>query len=44
MRAYDMYLLLKLTKEDITIVDETTFGLDYDSRFFERLSWYAKPI
>ena len=33
---------LNSTKEDITIVDETTFGLDYDSRFFERLSWYAK--
>ena len=43
MRAYDMYFsYLNSTKEDITIVDETTFGLDYDSRFFERLSWYAK--
>ena len=43
MRAYDMYFsYLNSTKEDITIVDETTLGLDYDSRFFERLSWYAK--
>ena len=43
LRAYDMYFsYLNSTKDDITIVDETTFGLDYDSRFYEGLSWYAK--
>ena len=43
MRGYDFYLsYLKSTKKDVTIVDETKFGVDYDSRFFEELSWYAK--
>ena len=43
MRGYDFYLsYLNSTKKDITIVDETKFGVDYDSRFFEELSWYAK--
>jgi putative salt-induced outer membrane protein YdiY len=43
MREYDFYLsYLKSTKKDVTIVDETKFGVDYDSRFFEELSWYAK--
>ena len=43
MRGYDFYLsYLNSTKDNITIVDETTFGVDYDSRFFEELSWYAK--
>ena len=23
-------------------MDETTFGVDYESRFFEELAWYAK--
>ena len=42
MRGYDFYLsYLNSTKKDITIVDETKFGVDYDSRFWE-LSWYAK--
>lgn len=43
MRGYDFYLsYLNSTKKDVTIVDETKFGVDYDSRFFEELSWYAK--
>ena len=43
MREYDFYLsYLNSTKKDVTIVDETKFGIDYDSRFFEELSWYAK--
>ena len=43
MREYDFYLsYLNSTKKDVTIVDETTIGVDYDSRFFEELSWYAK--
>lgn len=43
MRGYDFYLsYLNSTKKGVTIVDETTFGVDYESRFFEELSWYAK--
>lgn len=43
MRGYDFYLsYVNSTKKDLTIVDETKFGIDYDSRFFEELSWYAK--
>ena len=30
------------TKKDQVIVDETKLGIEYDSRFFEQLSWYAK--
>ena len=33
MRAYDFYFLFELKKKDLTIVDETKFGLEYDSRF-----------
>jgi putative salt-induced outer membrane protein YdiY len=43
MRGYDFYLsYVNSTKKDQTIVDETKLGIDYDSRFFEELSWYAK--
>lgn len=43
MRAYDFYFsYLNSKKKDLTIVDETKFGVEYDSRFFEELSWYAK--
>ena len=43
MRGYDFYLsYLNSTKRNVTIVDETTFGVDYESRFFEELAWYAK--
>ncbi len=43
MREYDFYLsYLNSTKEDVAIVEETTLGVNYDSRFFEKLSWYAK--
>ncbi|OUU26068.1 MAG: hypothetical protein CBC04_05630 [Verrucomicrobia bacterium TMED44] len=43
MRGYDFYLsYVNSTKKEVTIVDETKFGVDYDSRFFEELSWYAR--
>ncbi|MDA7756634.1 DUF481 domain-containing protein [Opitutales bacterium] len=43
MRGYDFYLsYVNSTKKEVTIVDETKLGIDYDSRFFEELSWYAK--
>ena len=43
LRKYDMYLSYNnSSKKDQTIVDETKLGLEYDSRFFEQLSWYAK--
>jgi putative salt-induced outer membrane protein YdiY len=43
LRNYDMYLSYNnSSKKDQTIVDETKLGLEYDSRFFEQLSWYAK--
>ena len=43
MRGYDFHLsYLSSTKKDVTIVDETKFGVDYDPRFFEELSWHAK--
>ncbi len=43
LRNYDMYLSYNNSyKKDQTIVDETKLGLEYDSRFFELLSWYAK--
>lgn len=43
IRNYDMYLSYNnSTKKDQVIVDETKLGIEYDSRFFEQLSWYAK--
>ena len=43
IRKYDMYLSYNnSTKKDQVIVDETKLGIEYDSRFFEQLSWYAK--
>ena len=42
-RGYDFYLSYNnSTKKNVTIVDETKFGAEYDSRFFEELAWYAK--
>ena len=29
-------------KTSVTVVDETKFGAEYDSKFYERLAWYAK--
>ena len=43
LRKYEMYLSYNnSSKKDQTIVDETKLGIEYDSRFFEQLSWYAK--
>ena len=43
LRKYDMYLSYNnSSKKDQTIVDETKLGVEYDSRFYELLSWYAK--
>ena len=43
LRGYDLYLSYnKADKKNTPIVDETKFGIEYDSRFFDALSWYAK--
>ena len=43
LRKYDMYLSYNnSSKKDQTIVDETKLGVEYDSKFFEQLSWYIK--
>ena len=43
IRNYDFYLSYNNTsKKDQKIVDETKLGFEYDSRFFEQLSWYSK--
>ena len=43
IRSYDMYVSYNNSnKKDQVIVDETKLGIEYDSRFFEQLSWYAK--
>lgn len=43
IRKYDMYLSYNnSSKKNQTIVDETKLGVEYDSRFFEQLSWYTK--
>ena len=43
IRKYDFYLSYNnSSKENQTIVDETKLGIEYDSRFYEQLSWYAK--
>lgn len=42
-REYDLYLAYNnSSKKDVTVVDETKFGAEYDSKFYERLAWYAK--
>ncbi len=42
-REYDLYLAYNnSSKKDVTVVDETKFGVEYDSKFYERLAWYAK--
>ena len=42
-REYDLYLAYNnSSKNDVTVVDETKFGAEYDSKFYERLAWYAK--
>lgn len=43
LRGYDLYLSYnKADKKNTPIVDETKFGIEYDSRFFDALAWYAK--
>ena len=42
-REYDLYLAYNnSSKHDVTVVDETKFGAEYDSKFYEKLAWYAK--
>ena len=42
-REYDLYLAYnKSSKEGVSVIDETKFGAEYDSKFRERLAWYAK--
>ena len=42
-REYDLYLAYNnSSKNDVTVVDETKMGVEYDSKFYERLAWYAK--
>ena len=42
-REYELYLAYnKSSKKDVTVVDETKFGAEYDSRFYQNLAWYAK--
>ena len=42
-REYDLYLAYNnSSQKDVTVVDETKFGVEYDSKFYERLAWYAK--
>ena len=42
-REYDLYLAYNnSSKKDVTVVVETKFGVEYDSKFYERLAWYAK--
>lgn len=42
-REYDLYLAYNnSSKNDVTVVDETKFGAEYDSKFYEQLAWYAK--
>jgi putative salt-induced outer membrane protein YdiY len=42
-REYDLYLSYNnSSKKDVIVVDETKFGVEYDSKFHERLAWYAK--
>ena len=45
MREYDFYLsYLNSTKKDVTIVDETKFGIDYDSLFLKSFPGTQKLI
>jgi len=42
-REYDLYLAYNnSSKKDVTIVNETKFGVEYDSKFYDRLAWYVK--
>lgn len=42
-REYDLYLAYnKSNKDGVSVVDETKFGAEYDSKFRKRLAWYAK--
>ena len=42
-RGYDFYLSFNKAENDkVAIEDETKTGLEYDSRFYETLAWYAK--
>lgn len=42
-REYDLYLAYNnSSKNDVAVVEETKFGAEYDSKFYERLAWYAK--
>lgn len=42
-RGYDIYLSYNKAENDSTVVeDETKIGAEYDSRFYDTLSWYAK--
>jgi len=42
-REYDLYFAYNnSSKNDVTVVDETKFGAEYDSKFYEQLAWYAK--
>ena len=42
-RGYDFYLSYNKTDNDnIAVEDETKIGAEYDSRFYDTLSWYAK--
>ena len=43
LRGYDLYLSYnKADKKNTPIVDETKFGIEYDSKFYDTLAWYAK--
>ena len=43
IRGYDFYLSYNnSSKKDTTIEDETKLGIEYDSRFYDSLAWYAK--
>lgn len=43
LRGYDLYLSYnKADKKNTPIVDETKFGIEYDSKFYDSLAWYAK--
>ena len=43
LRGYDLYFSYnKADKASTPIVDETKFGIEYDSKFFDSLAWYAK--
>ncbi len=42
-RGYDLYLSYnKADQKSTPVEDETKLGIEYDSRFFDALAWYAK--